>query len=299
MNTHNAFCLGVRNMNLKEKTFRMLNYYDLKAKKRFGQNFLIDESIVDNIVEKSNISSEDVVIEIGPGLGNLTEKLIDRAKLVLAFEIDEDMIRVLNDRFKDKTNLVVISKDILQVDLEQILIENGVGENSVRVVANLPYYITTPIMFKLFKYTKYIKTMTIMVQKEVAERIVARPGSKDYGVLSINTRYYGTSQKLFDVPNTSFTPAPNVTSAVVKIDIDIIQGVENEDMFFKLVKASFAQRRKKVINSIENSNMIDISKDKLRIILERNDISDNTRAEEIDIEKYITISNDIYKEIKK
>ena len=299
MNTHNAFCLGVRNMNLKEKTFRMLNYYDLKAKKRFGQNFLINENIVDDIVEKSDISREDVVIEIGPGLGNLTEKLIDRAKLVLAFEIDEDMIRVLNDRFKDKTNLVVISKDILQVDLEQILIENGIGETSVRVVANLPYYITTPIMFKLFKYTKYIKTMTIMVQKEVAERIVAKPGSKDYGVLSINTRYYGTSQKLFDVPNTSFTPAPNVTSAVVKIDINIIQGVENEDMFFKLVKASFAQRRKKVINSIENSNMIDISKDKLRIILERNDISDNTRAEEIDIEKYITISNDIYKEIKK
>ncbi len=299
MINHNAFCLGVKNMNLKEKTFRMLNYYGLKAKKRFGQNFLIDESIVDNIVEKSNISSEDVVIEIGPGLGNLTEKLIDRAKLVLAFEIDEDMIRVLNDRFKDKTNLVVISKDILQVDLEQILIENGVGENSVRVVANLPYYITTPIMFKLFKYTKYIKTMTIMVQKEVAERIVAIPGSKDYGVLSINTRYYGTSKKLFDVPNISFTPAPNVTSAVVKIDINIIQGVQNEDMFFKLVKASFAQRRKKIINSIENSNMIDISKDKLRSILEKNNISDNTRAEEINIEKYITISNDIYNEIKK
>lgn len=286
-------------MNLKEKTFRMLNYYGLKAKKRFGQNFLIDENIVNNIVEQSEIDSEDIIIEIGPGLGNLTEKLVDKAKSVLAFEIDEDMIRILNDRFKDKNNLVIINKDILQVDLGQILEEYNVNEKSVRVVANLPYYITTPIMFKLFKYTKYLKSMTIMVQKEVAERIIAGPGSKDYGVLSINTRYYGTSEKLFDVPNTSFTPAPNVTSSVVKIDIDKLSNVEDEDAFFKLVKASFAQRRKKLINSIENSNMIELDKDKLKDILEKNDISDNTRAEEISIEKYVSISNDIYKEIKK
>ena len=167
------------------------------------------------------------------------------------------------------------------------------------MVANLPYYITTPIMFKLFKYASYIDTMTIMVQKEVAERIIAGPGSKDYGVLSINTRFYGISEKLFDVPNTSFTPAPNVTSSVVKISMEKLSGVQDEDTFFKLVKASFAQRRKKIINSIENSNMIDIQKDRLRSILENSDISENTRAEEVNIEKYVEISNAIYNEIKK
>jgi len=286
-------------MNLKEKTYRLLNCYGLKAKKRFGQNFLIDENIIENIVDKSNISNEDVVIEIGPGLGNLTEKLIDKAKTVLAFEIDEDMIRILKDRFKDKNNLVVINKDILQVDIEELANKYLIQGNNFKVVANLPYYITTPIMFKLFKYIQHIEAMTIMVQKEVADRIIARPGSKDYGVLSINTRYYGTSEKVFDVPNSSFTPAPNVTSSVVKITIDKVPGVDNEETFFKLVKASFAQRRKKLINSIENSNMIELNKDKLKDILERNDISDNTRAEEINVEKYVTISNDIYRETKK
>lgn len=285
-------------MNLKEKTYRLLNYYGLKAKKRFGQNFLIDESVIDNIIEKSNISESDVIIEIGPGLGNLTEKLLDNANKVIAFEIDNDMVNILEDRFRDRDNLVIINKDILQVDLQGI-INQYVGNNKVKVVANLPYYITTPIMFKLFKYANYIHSMTIMVQKEVAERIVAKPGSKDYGVLSINTRYYGLSEKLFDVPNTSFTPAPNVTSAVVKITIDRLVGVEDEETFFKLIKASFAQRRKKLINSIENSNMVEIDKEKLKYILENNNISDNTRAEEVDVEKYVELSNEIYNEIKK
>lgn len=285
-------------MNLKEKTYRLLNYYGLKAKKRFGQNFLIDERVINNIIEKSNILNDDVVIEIGPGLGNLTEELLNTGSKVIAFEIDNDMINILNDRFKDRDNLVVINKDILQVDIQDI-IEKYVGDKKIKVVANLPYYITTPIMFKLFKYASYIDTMTIMVQKEVAERIIAGPGSKDYGVLSINTRFYGISEKLFDVPNTSFTPAPNVTSSVVKISMEKLSGVQDEDTFFKLVKASFAQRRKKIINSIENSNMIDIQKDRLRSILENSDISENTRAEEVNIEKYVEISNAIYNEIKK
>ena len=285
-------------MNLKEKTYRLLNYYGLKAKKRFGQNFLIDERVINNIIEKSNILNDDVVIEIGPGLGNLTEELLNTGSKVIAFEIDNDMINILNDRFKDRDNLVVINKDILQVDIQDI-IEKYVGDKKIKVVANLPYYITTPIMFKLFKYASYIDTMTIMVQKEVAERIIAGPGSKDYGVLSINTRFYGISEKLFDVPNTSFTPAPNVTSSVVKISMEKLSGVQDEDTFFKLVKASFAQRRKKIINSIENSNMINIQKDRLRSILENRDISENTRAEEVNIEKYVEISNAIYNEIKK
>ena len=285
-------------MNLKEKTYRILNSYGIKAKKRFGQNFLIDESIIDNIVEKSNVSAENVVIEIGPGLGNLTEKLLDNAKKIIAFEIDEDMITILKDRFKDKNNLVIINKDILQVDIQELVKEYMI-ENKVKVVANLPYYITTPIMFKLFKYIEYIDTMTIMVQKEVADRIIAKPGNKDYGVLSINTRYYGKAEKLFDVPNTSFTPAPNVTSSVVKIVIDKLDNVQDEVTFFKLVKASFAQRRKKLSNSIQNSNMIELDKDRLKEILVKNGIGENTRAEEVEIQDYVLISNAIYNEMKK
>ena len=286
-------------MELKEKTYRILNKYGLKAKKRFGQNFLIDENIIDNIISKSEISEDDIVIEIGPGIGNLTEALADKVKLVIAFEIDEDMIRVLNDRFEGYDNIAIINKDILQADLESVLKEYNQNKGQVKVVANLPYYITTPIMFKLFKYDKLIQSMTIMVQKEVGDRIVANAGSKDYGILSINTRYYGVAKKLFDVPNTAFTPAPNVTSSIVKIDINKLYNVINEEMFFKVVKASFAQRRKKIINSIENSNMIELSKDKLQFVLQKNGVEDNTRAEEIDIETYVNISNDICNLIKK
>ena len=286
-------------MELKEKTYRILNSYGLKAKKRFGQNFLIDKLIIDRIVEESNILENDVVIEIGPGIGNLTEELLKKAKLVIAFEIDEDMIKILKDRFKDGANLIVINKDILQVNMDEIKEKYVDDGTSIKVVANLPYYITTPIMFKLFKDASFIQSMTIMVQKEVADRIVAAPGSKDYGILSINTKYYGKSRKLFDVPNMSFTPIPNVISSIVKIDIRKIYSVRDEELFFRIVKASFAQRRKKLINSIENSNMIDIDKEELKTILNKNNISENTRAEEIDITKYIDLANDIFYKLKK
>lgn len=286
-------------MNLKQKTDNILNMYGLKAKKRFGQNFLIDENIVDRIVDESNISKEDIVIEIGPGLGNLTEILLSKAKLVVAFEIDEDMIRVLNGRFKNLDNFILINKDVLQVNIKEVLKENNIENSNIKLVANLPYYITTPIMFKIFEEADYIKSMTIMVQKEVADRIVANTKTKDYGVLTINTKYYGQAEKLFDVPNTSFVPAPNVTSSIVKIDICNRYDVENTEMFFKTIKAAFSQRRKKLLNSIENSNMFNFEKEKLKTILQECNISENARAEEIDIETYIVLSDKINNEIKK
>jgi len=285
-------------MNLKQKTDKILNMYGLKAKKRFGQNFLIDDNIIERIVTDSNISKDDVVIEIGPGLGNLTEVLIEKAKLVVAFEIDEDMIKVLRERFKEVSNFVLVNKDILQVNIKEVLLQNNIDMGSIKLVANLPYYITTPIMFKIFEEASYISSMTIMVQKEVADRIVATPKSKDYGVLTVNTKYYGKAKKLFDVPNTSFLPAPNVTSSIVKIDICDRYEVVNEEIFFKTIKAAFAQRRKKLLNSIEKSNLFNIEKEKLKAILVECDISENARAEELDIEKYIILSEKIYKENK-
>lgn len=286
-------------MNLKDKTNSILNRYNLKAKKKFGQNFLVDENVLDNIVNGSDITSEDVVIEIGPGLGNLTEKLLEKAKKVIAFEIDKDMCEILENRFQNVSNFILLNEDVLKVDIKEVLNKYGVENEKVKLVANLPYYITTPIMFKIFENTNCIDSMTIMVQKEVADRIVAKTKSKDYGVLTINTKFYGEATKLFDVPNNAFVPAPNVTSAVVKIAIWQRYFVSNKETLFKLVKASFAQRRKKLINSLENSNAFDVTKTELKSILENNGITENARAEEIELETYINVANELEEYIKK
>lgn len=286
-------------MDLKNKTNAILNQHNLKAKKKYGQNFLIDENILDRIIDGANITSQDVVIEIGPGLGNLTEKLLEKSKMVIAFEIDKDMCEILENRFKSFSKFVLLNQDVLNVDIREVLSEYGVENEKIKLVANLPYYITTPIMFKIFESTTSIESMTIMVQKEVADRIVAKTKSKDYGVLTISTKFYGEAIKLFDVPNTSFVPAPNVTSSVVNILIGQRYTVKDKDGLFRLIKASFAQRRKKLINSLENSNIFDITKDKLRQILASNNISENARAEEIDLETYINVANEIYEYTKK
>lgn len=286
-------------MNLKDKTNSILNRYNLKAKKKFGQNFLVDENVLDNIVNGSDITSEDVVIEIGPGLGNLTEKLLEKAEKVIAFEIDKDMCEILENRFQNVSNFILLNEDVLKVDIKEVLNKYKVENEKVKLVANLPYYITTPIMFKIFENTNCIDSMTIMVQKEVADRIVAKTKSKDYGVLTINTKFYGEATKLFDVPNNAFVPAPNVTSAVVKIAIWQRYSVSNKETLFKLVKASFAQRRKKLINSLENSNVFDVTKTELKSILENNGITENARAEEIELETYINVANELEEYIKK
>lgn len=286
-------------MNLKDKTNSILNRYNLKAKKKFGQNFLVDENVLDNIVNGSDITSKDVVIEIGPGLGNLTEKLLEKAGKVIAFEIDKDMCEILENRFQNVSNFILLNEDILKVDIKEVLNKYKVENEKVKLVANLPYYITTPIMFKIFENTNCIDSMTIMVQKEVADRIVAKTKSKDYGVLTINTKFYGEATKLFDVPNNAFVPAPNVTSAVVKIAIWQRYFVSNKETLFKLVKASFAQRRKKLINSLENSNVFDVTKTELKSILENNGITENARAEEIELETYINVANELEEYIKK
>lgn len=274
-------------MDILNKTKELLNRYGLYAKKGFGQNFLVDSAVLEKIVEAGDVTKEDTVIEIGPGLGNLTEYLLEKAGKVIAFEIDTDMVEILKDRFGHQENFELVNKDIMEVDLKEYM------KNSVKVIANLPYYITTPILFKLLEYKESITDIVIMVQREVAERILATPKGKEYGVLTVNTGYVSDAELVTIVPNTSFIPAPNVTSAVVKlkINLDKAKELKDEEVFKKLVKAAFSARRKKAINSVMNANVFSITKEKLTEYIVSLGFSENARAEEIPIEKYIELAN--------
>ncbi len=274
-------------MNTLNKTKELLNGFGLHAKKGFGQNFLVDDSVLEKIVEAGNVSKEDTVIEIGPGLGNLTEYLLDKAGKVIALEIDADMIEILKSRFGDKDNFELVNEDIMNVDLKEYI------KGSVKVIANLPYYITTPILFKLLKYKEYVTDIVIMVQREVAERLLATPKGKEYGALTVNTNYVSDASLVTIVPNTSFIPEPNVTSAVVKLEmnLDKAKGIEDEELFKRLVKAAFSARRKKVINSVMNANVFSVTKEELTSYIVSLGFSENVRAEEIPTEKYIKLAN--------
>ncbi len=282
--------------NTKNITNSILNKFNLKANKRFGQNFLIDDEILENIVAAAEISDNDIVVEIGPGLGNLTEYLLKKAKKVIAFEIDTNMIEVLEDRF-NTSKLEIVHNDILKVNIDDyiysIIAQMDEFKGKVKVVANLPYYITTPIIFDLFEKAKIVSDITIMIQKEVAERIVAKPGRKDYGVLSVMCEYYSESDIKVIVPPTSFIPAPNVYSAVITLVKNQKYSVNDIEKFNELIKGAFSQRRKKMLNSIIAQKDLNISKESLLEIYKKLEISENARAEEISLEQYINI----YKEL--
>lgn len=276
-------------MNTLETTKRIMRTNSIFAKKSFGQNFLIDDNILKNIVESADVTQEDTVIEIGPGLGNLTHYILEKNANVIAFEIDNDMINILNDRF-DHSNLEIVNKDILKVDLREYI-----KDRKVKIIANLPYYITTPIIFKLLEYRENIHSITIMIQKEVAERIVAVPHSKDYGVLTINTNYMADVNKMFNVPNTSFIPAPKVTSSVVQIvpnrQKELELGIKDDDIFKDLVKKSFSARRKKLANSLQNSGLKNMTKQDIEDMINKVGLGVNCRAEELTIQDYVKMAN--------
>ena len=282
-------------MNTLKKTKMILNKYDIKANKRFGQNFLIDDNILENIVEVSNISKSDLVIEIGPGLGNLTEYIIDKAGYMLLVEIDNKMIQILNDRFKEKDNYSLLNDDVLKINLdkkvEEIEKKLNIKFNKIKVVANLPYYITTPILFKLLQDESRIDSITVMVQKEVAERMVARSKTKDYGILTLMVEYLSDANIEFIVPKDSFIPAPNVTSAIISLRKNKKFRVNDEKIFFDLIHKSFAKRRKTMINSLFLSNFNGMDKEILNEIFNQLDIDKNVRAEELEIEDYINITD--------
>lgn len=272
-------------MNLYDETQMLLNQYNLKANKRLGQNFLINQNIVDEIIEKSEITSNDTILEIGPGLGTLTKALAKVAKKVIAIELDENMVRILKGRPIGE-NIEIIHGDILKVDLNEILKEY----DSIKVVANLPYYITTPIIMKLLEDRYDIKSITIMVQREVGKRLCAEPGNKDYGAITISVNYYCDANIVVDVPKDNFLPAPEVDSCVVKLDIrkNSIVDLVNEKLFFELIKNGFSQRRKTILNSLTSGKF---SKEEIKVALEKFSIDEKLRAEDLSIFDFANISN--------
>lgn len=279
-------------MDTLQITQMLLKKNGIYAKKGFGQNFLIDDNILHAIVEAGDVENTDTIFEIGPGLGNLTHYLLERADKVVAFEIDNDMINILNERFAKNNNFTVVNEDIMKVDLEKFF-----DNKKVKVIANLPYYITTPILFRLLEYKQHISKIVIMVQKEVADRLLAKPHSKDYGVLTVNTNYVCDIKRVVNVPNTSFIPTPNVTSSVValEINLDKLSKIDNEKVLIKLVKASFLARRKKLLNSLINSKAFNLTKEHYQEILKSIRLTENARAEELSVEQFIELANIINK----
>ena len=272
-------------MNLREEKNFKQKKYELKANKKIGQNFLIDEGIVLDIVQKAEVSKEDLIIEIGPGLGTLTAALAENAKKVIAVELDDNMIPVLNERFALYDNVEIIHNDILKTDINALI----KGEEHVKIVANLPYYITTPIVMKLLEERLNIESITVMVQKEVGERFCSTPNGKEYGAITVSINYYTEPEIVIDVPKENFMPVPEVDSCVVNLKVrkEHIE-LKNEKKFFQVIKAAFSQRRKNLGNSL-----LAVAKDKEEIkkMLEELGIDINKRAENLSLEDYARISN--------
>lgn len=270
--------------DLENKTKYIMKKYGITANKNLGQNFLINEDVVNNIVNSSEISKQDLVIEIGPGLGTLTEKLLEKAGKVIAIELDERMIKILNDRFSVYDNFELINEDVLKVNLAEIIKKEKENNNffNAKIVANLPYYITTPIIMKLLEEELDIKSITVMIQKEVAERLIAVPGDKFSGAITYCVYYYADSEKIMVVDNNSFIPEPEVQSEVIKLNIRSAPALElkDKDLFFKVVKVSFMQRRKTLMNSLVNGGVLK-SKDEARKMFEELGFDVNVRGENL------------------
>ncbi len=273
------------------KTKSIIDKHDYKIKKKFGQNFLVDQNVLSNIVSRSDISKDKYVIEIGPGLGALTELLCENAKHVLAFEIDETLIPILNDTLKDCDNLTIVNEDILNVNIIEYINENFKEDLEIVLVANLPYYITTAILLKLLMETDRISSYVVMMQQEVANRITATPSKKDYNSLSIVIQYKCEAKKILTVKRSVFVPPPNVDSAVVKLDLlkDRQVKVEHEELFYDIVRKSFSQRRKTLVNNLAVNYSID--KVVLAGILEELKIDKSVRAENLTIVDFNNLTN--------
>lgn len=270
--------------NLENKTRYIMKKYGIIANKNLGQNFLINEDVVNNIVNSSEISKDDLVIEIGPGLGTLTEELLKKAGKVIAIELDERMIRILSDRFSLYNNFELINEDVLKVNLSEIIKKEKANNNLVdaKIVANLPYYITTPIIMKLLEEELDIKSITVMIQKEVAERLIAVPGDKLSGAITYCVYYYADSEKIMVVENNSFIPEPEVQSEVIKLNIRNVPAIKlkDKDLFFKVVKVSFMQRRKTLMNSLVNGGILK-NKEEARRMFEELGLDVNVRGENL------------------
>lgn len=283
--------------NILEETKFIMDKYKIRANKSLGQNFLVDDNVVQNIVDGSNVNKEDLVIEIGPGLGTLTEFLLESAQKVVCIELDERMINILKDRFRLYDNFEIINQDVLKVDLKELIKreKENLKIKNVKVVANLPYYITTPIIMKLLEEQLDLESITVMVQKEVGDRLIAIPGKKETGAITYTVYYYAESEKILEVPNSSFIPEPEVTSEVIKLNIRKKPPVNVTDkkLMFKVIKNAFMQRRKTLVNSLTNTKIFE-NKEQGAKVLKKINLDENIRAEKLSLQEFADIANMIY-----
>ena len=282
--------------NILEETKFIMKKYNIKANKNLGQNFLINEEVVTNIVDCSNIDKQDLVIEIGPGLGTLTKYLLEKAGKVICIELDTKMLQILKDRFSLYNNFELINNDVLKVDLKNIIEkEKAEGKiKNVKIVANLPYYIKTPIIMKLLEEELELESITVMIQKEVADRLIAIPGEKNTGAITYAVYYYATSEAIMEVPNSSFIPEPAVTSKVIKLNIrkEPIVTPKNKEKMFKVIKCAFMQKRKTLLNSLTNNKIFE-NKNQGIELLKSLQINENIRPEELTLEQFEKISDNL------
>lgn len=279
-----------------------LRKFNLHPTKSLGQNFLADSGILMGIAEASGLTKDDLVLEIGPGLGSLTAVLAETAGMVVAVEIDRRLIPALNENLKDYSNVSIIHGDILKLNVAQELSAAVIAEGgnflpgTLKIVANLPYYITTPVVMMLLESGIKAKTMVFMVQKEVADRMRAEPGGKDYGALSVAVQYYSKPSAVMEVPPCSFIPQPDVDSTVVKLDIYDNPPVDLHDreLFFRVVKAAFGQRRKTLVNALNNAGYFNLSKEEIKEMLVKTGIGENQRGETLSIMQFAQLSNFIF-----
>lgn len=273
-------------------TIQILQKYGFNFQKKFGQNFLIDANILENIIAAAQVTKEDCVLEIGPGIGTMTQYLCEHAREVIAVEIDKNLIPILSDTLAEYDNVSVINDDILKVDINKIVQEKNNGK-PIKVVANLPYYITTPIIMGLFENQVPLESITIMVQKEVADRMQVGPGTKDYGALSLAVQYYAKPKVMLTVPATCFMPRPNVDSAVIKLTRynDAPVKAKNEKFMFDIIRASFNQRRKTLVNGLTNAAGLKVNKDLILSALEQMNLPATIRGEALTLEQFAQLSD--------
>lgn len=282
-----------------QNTIEILQKYNFNFQKKFGQNFLIDEHVLDKIIRAAEITKDDYVLEIGPGIGTMTQYLACAAREVTAVEIDRALIPILEDTLKEYDNVSIINEDILKVDIAALAKEKN-GGRPIKVVANLPYYITTPIIMGLFESHVPLESITVMVQKEVADRMQVGPGTKDYGALSLAVQYYAEPYIVANVPPNCFMPRPAVGSAVIRLTRHQKTPVEvmDEKLMFRLIRASFNQRRKTLANGLKNSGELNLSKEVITAAIEKLGKGSSVRGEALDLEEFARLTNIIKEEME-
>ena len=286
-------------LGIPQNTIEVLQKYHFNFQKKFGQNFLIDTHVLEKIIASAGVTQEDFVLEIGPGIGTMTQYLCESAREVVAVEIDQNLIPILQDTLGAYDNVTVINEDILKLDIAKLARERN-GGNPIKVVANLPYYITTPIIMGLFESHVPIESITVMVQKEVADRMQVGPGTKDYGALSLAVQYYAKPEIVANVPPNCFMPRPNVGSAVIRLTRHdtVPVDVEDEKLMFAIIRASFNQRRKTLANGLSNAPGIRLSKEKIQESITELGVPVTIRGEALTLQQFAELSNIIKHKIK-